>query len=234
MALRVAPNCGPRLTLPAAVQPACRTGTGFAIALKHSFDRVFAAAVLLLGLPLMVLIAVLVWCSLRGPVLYRDRRLGAGGREFEMLKFRTMSGAPQFDGEADGAWINRQVGRPVTAAPREDRQTRVGRLLRRWSLDELPQLVNVVKGDMSIVGPRPERAAVAELFEQTIEGYAGRLRMRPGMTGWSQVRGLRGQTSLAERVRSDNDYIERWSLRLDVEVLARTIPAMLRGTRPRA
>ena len=111
-----------------------------------------------------------------------------------------------------------------------DRRTRIGRLLRRTSLDELPQLLNVVRGEMSLVGPRPERPEFAELFQRDIERYADRHRVRAGITGWAQVHGLRGQTPLVDRVEFDNFYIEHWSLSLDLKIMLLTIPALLRGS----
>ena len=111
-----------------------------------------------------------------------------------------------------------------------DRRTRIGRLLRKTSLDELPQLINVVRGEMSLVGPRPERPEFAELFQRDIERYQDRHRVRAGITGWAQVHGLRGQTPLVDRVEYDNFYIEHWSLALDLKILLLTIPALLRGS----
>jgi lipopolysaccharide/colanic/teichoic acid biosynthesis glycosyltransferase len=161
-------------------------------------------------------------------VFYRQRRVGLDGREFEMLKFRTMVGRPETSGEADAAWLSSLLGTvPPPAGP--DRRTRIGRILRRSSLDELPQLWNVLKGEMSLVGPRPERVWVAEGLEQVVDRYGDRHRVRCGITGWAQVHDLRGTTSLADRTEWDNYYIENWSLTLDLKILLLTVPAMLRG-----
>jgi exopolysaccharide biosynthesis polyprenyl glycosylphosphotransferase len=192
---------------------------------KYALDRVIAALLVMLSLPLLALIALAVRVTSRGPILYRQQRTSIDGRAFEMLKFRTMDGDEHRDGHWDAQWaagLLNQGGRATGA----DRRTRVGRVLRRFSLDELPQLLNVLRGDMSIVGPRPERTAFAHDFSERVYRYGDRLRVKPGLTGWAQVHGLRGQTSLADRVEWDNYYIENWSLWLDFEIMLLTIPAM--------
>ena len=164
------------------------------------------------------MIAAAIKVTSAGPVFYRDRRVGVGEREFEMLKFRTMR-APM---------------EPVTlpdlphdTAPGgvegDDRRTRFGTFLRRTSLDELPQLLNVVRGEMSLIGPRPERPDFVRLFERNVHRYGERHRVKSGITGWAQVHGLRGKTSLSDRVEWDNYYIENWSLWLDVKILLMTV-----------
>jgi lipopolysaccharide/colanic/teichoic acid biosynthesis glycosyltransferase len=191
-----------------------------ALAVKHAADRVIAATLILLVLPLLVLIALAVKATSAGPVLYRQRRIGRDGRTFDILKFRSM-GMP-------GA-VDRFQLRPGSApggVEGSDRRTVVGKVLRRTSLDELPQLLNVVAGDMSLVGPRPERPEFVQLFADEIPGYAGRHRVKGGMTGLAQVRGLRGQTSIADRAQVDNEYIESWSLGLDLKVLLLTCRAV--------
>jgi exopolysaccharide biosynthesis polyprenyl glycosylphosphotransferase len=193
-------------------------------AVKHGFDRVGAVLLLTLLSPLLALIAFAVALSSPGPILFAQLRAGRDGRVFRLLKFRTMTVS-----EGDAGWA---VGPGLAPGGVEgiDRRTRVGRFLRRWSLDELPQLVNVLRGEMSLVGPRPERPEFAEVFRRSIERYHERHRVRAGITGWAQVHGSRGQTSLAARVELDNFYIEHWSLALDLKILILTIPALLRGS----
>jgi exopolysaccharide biosynthesis polyprenyl glycosylphosphotransferase len=192
---------------------------------KYALDRVIAALLLILFLPLLAVIALAVRITSRGPILYRQQRISIDGRAFEMFKFRTMHGDEHRDGHWDAQWAAGLLdeGRRATGT---DRRTRVGRVLRRLSLDELPQLFNVLRGDMSIVGPRPERTAYAHNFSERVYRYGDRLRVKSGLTGWAQVHGLRGQTSLADRVEWDNYYIENWSLWLDFEIMLLTIPAM--------
>jgi exopolysaccharide biosynthesis polyprenyl glycosylphosphotransferase len=207
---------------------------GWQFAVKYAADRVIAATVLLLMLPLVLLIAALVRLSSPGPVFFRQVRVARDGHEFPMLKFRTMRGDPMMDGEADAGWAAGLRGEVVApGAVVEDRTTALGRLLRKTSLDELPQLINVLTGDMSLVGPRPERVGYVREFEGLIYRYADRHRVKSGLTGWAQVQGLRGETSLADRVEWDNHYIENWTLALDLKIMLMTLPAMLtRERRP--
>ena len=199
---------------------------GFAI--KHSLDRLVAAGLLVLIAPVMAAAAVAVWLSVRRPILFRQTRVGRDGHAFEMLKFRTMRSSDLERPES-------RLDLPPDIAPGgvegADRRTRVGAFLRVSSLDELPQLINVVRGDMSLVGPRPERPEFAELFEHEVYRYRERVRVKGGITGWAQIHGLRGQTSLSDRVEWDNYYIENWSLWLDVKILLNTAPAVFRFRR---
>ena len=204
---------------------------GWQFAIKHALDRVIAAALILACSPLLAAVALAVRMSSPGPILFRQRRVGRDGRSFTMLKFRTMVGEPAADGEADASWAARERGETNTAAPAIDRCTPVGRVLRQLSLDELPQLFNVLRGDMSLVGPRPERVGYVREFEDFIHRYSDRHRVKPGVTGWAQVHGLRGDTSLRDRVEWDNFYIQRWSLRLDLRILLMTFPATLKTMR---
>jgi len=193
---------------------------GWQFAIKHVFDHGAAALLLLACAPLFLVLAVAVKASSRGPVFFRQRRIGRDGREFQMLKFRSM-----------------RMPEGRTAAPEpapdtgpggvegDDRRTGVGSFMRRSSLDELPQLLNVLRGEMSLVGPRPERPEFVNLFGSRIERYRDRHRVKSGITGWAQVNGLRGKTSLRDRVEWDNYYIENWSLWLDVKILLRTAVA---------
>jgi len=187
--------------------------------LKHAMDRVVAAAMLLLLGPLLLGLAIAVRVSSPGPILFRQRRVGRDGRAFDLLKFRSMAPPPA------GTSFRPGQGQAPGGVEGDDRRTAVGRLMRRTSLDELPQLLNVLKGEMSLVGPRPERPEFVELFVRDIDRYDDRHRVRSGMTGWAQIHGLRGQTSLADRVEWDNWYIEHWSLQLDLKIMIRTFSA---------
>jgi len=184
---------------------------GWSRVLKRSFDLTLAAIALLACAPLLAAIAVAILCTSGRPVLYRQTRSTLGGRPFRMLKFRTM----RPDAEADGA--------PGWTVPEDPRRTPIGRLLRRLSLDELPQLWNVLRGEMSLVGPRPERPELVARFSSRLPGYALRHRVRPGLTGLAQVSGCRGDTSLERRLQLDLDYVRSWSLWLDIRILLLTL-----------
>jgi exopolysaccharide biosynthesis polyprenyl glycosylphosphotransferase len=194
---------------------------GWQFTIKHVFDRIGAALLLLLFSPLMALIAIAVRLNSPGPIIFRQRRVGRDGTVFDLYKFRSMR-PPR----ADGRSFRPGAGSAPGGVEGDDRRTLIGRLLRRSSLDELPQLFNVLRGEMSLVGPRPERPEFVELFESDIKRYGDRHRVKSGLTGWAQVHGLRGQTSLADRVEWDNYYIEHWSLGLDFKVLALTVLAV--------
>jgi exopolysaccharide biosynthesis polyprenyl glycosylphosphotransferase len=196
---------------------------------KYALDRVFACAALVVLSPLLLGIAAAIRLTMGGPVLYRQERVGRNGGTFPMLKFRTMSGDGKRDGEADAAWAEAVLcGDPTEDGPARfaPRVTGVGTLLRRYSLDELPQLWNVLVGEMSLIGPRPERRAYVERFLPAIYRYAERHRVKPGITGWAQVNGLRGETSLTDRVEWDNYYVENWSWGLELRIWARTLSAL--------
>jgi exopolysaccharide biosynthesis polyprenyl glycosylphosphotransferase len=205
---------------------------GFEFMIKHAFDRVFAFALLVLLSPLMLATAILVRVTSPGPVLFRQRRVGRDGKPFDLYKFRSMrvDGDDSTEEEAAVSAVDFLLAGDIAPGGVEgaDRRTPVGRFIRRYSLDELPQLFNVLRGDMSVIGPRPERPEFVELFRGDVMRYDDRLRVRAGITGWAQVHGLRGQTSLAERVEWDNYYIAHWSLGLDLKILALTFVALLR------
>ena len=183
-----------------------------------------AAALLLIALPVLAVIALATMAGTGGPVLFRQRRVGQDGREFDLLKFRTMRGEPSGEEALPPIGSDCAPG----GVEDDDRRTAIGRILRRTSLDELPQLVNVLRNEMSLVGPRPERPSFVELYSEALDRYTDRHRMRPGITGCAQVKGLRGQTSLSERVELDNYYIEHWSFTLDMKILLRTVLAAFR------
>lgn len=197
---------------------------GWQFAIKHVLDRVLATIGLLLISPILLVLMVLVRLSSPGPILFRQPRVGRDGRVFDCLKFRTMREAT--DSTAD---FTLKEGAAPGGVEGVDRRTTIGKFLRSTSLDELPQLINVIKGEMSLVGPRPERPEFVALFEMQIRRYGERHRVKAGMTGWAQVHGLRGQSSIADRAEWDNFYIENWSLGLDLRILLMTVPAMLRG-----
>jgi exopolysaccharide biosynthesis polyprenyl glycosylphosphotransferase len=195
---------------------------GRSFSAKHFFDRTVAGCAVAVLAPLLLSFAAAVKLTSRGPVLFRQRRVGRDGKEFDLLKFRSMAPLAADAGFALGA------GRAPGGIEGIDRRTAVGRVMRRTSLDELPQLFNVLRGDMSLIGPRPERPEFVELFVRDVTRYDERHRVKSGITGWAQVHGLRGQTSLADRVEWDNYYIEHWSWQLDMKILALTVIAVLR------
>lgn len=178
---------------------------------KRSLDIVLSSLLLFALAPLFLLIALVVKLTSRGPVFYRQERMSLDGRRFQVWKFRTMNE----DAE-------RETG-PVWATPEDPRRTRLGVRLRSWNLDELPQLWNVLKGEMSLVGPRPERPVFIEDFRQRVPRYMLRHKVPAGMTGWAQVHGLRGNTPVEERIVYDLYYIENWSLLLDFKILFLTL-----------
>lgn len=179
---------------------------------KRAFDLLVGAVCLIIGAIPMLIIAILVKLTSHGPIFYRQRRTGFDGCEFDMLKFRTMRvGAEDETG-------------PVWAKADDPRRTPIGAFLRRTSLDELPQLFNVLRGDMSLVGPRPERPEFIEKFKHEIPKYMLRHKTKAGMTGYAQIRGLRGaQTSLRKRIQHDVHYIRNWSVWLDTRILLQTV-----------
>jgi Undecaprenyl-phosphate glucose phosphotransferase len=185
--------------------------TGWARLLKRGMDLALATAGLVVLAPALGLIALLIRLSSRGPVFYRQERTGLDGRLFDIVKFRTMP-----------AGSERGSG-PVWSSRGDRRPTRLGRTLRRFSLDELPQLWNVLAGDMSLVGPRPERPFFVHQFKTMIPQYMLRHKVKAGLTGWAQVNGLRGDTSLEKRIEYDLYYIQNWSLALDVKILLLTL-----------
>jgi Undecaprenyl-phosphate glucose phosphotransferase len=188
---------------------------GWSQVIKRAFDVCFSLLVLVGAAPLLALLAAGVKITSPGPVLYRQERMGLDGQRFRMLKFRTM----RTDAEDDTG--------PVWASAADPRRVPFGAVLRRFSLDELPQFVNVLRGEMSVVGPRPERPLFVERFRQTVPGYMLRHKVKSGLTGWAQVHGLRGNTSLEKRIEYDLEYIERWSLGLDLRIIGLTLIRLL-------
>ncbi len=185
--------------------------TGWNRLAKRAMDLLVAVSGLLVLAPLLGLIALVIRLVSAGPVFYRQERMGLDGRSFDLYKFRSM----RVDAEVDSG--------PVWASEEDARRTPLGRVLRRFSLDELPQLWNVVRGDMSLVGPRPERPFFVHQFKTLIPQYMLRHKVKAGLTGWAQVNGLRGNTSLEKRIEYDLYYIQNWSLTLDVKILILTL-----------
>ena len=204
---------------------------GVQFAAKHAFDRAFALGLLIVLSPVILLAALAVRLSSSGPVLFSQRRVGRDGKAFNLYKFRSMRLITDELDDEDDDPVTFLLGGDTAPGGVEgrDRRTPVGRFMRRCSIDELPQLVNVLRGEMSMIGPRPERPEFVELFRQDIVRYGDRHRVKSGITGWAQVHGLRGQTSLAERVEWDNYYIANWSLGLDLKILVLTLVALFRN-----
>jgi exopolysaccharide biosynthesis polyprenyl glycosylphosphotransferase len=188
---------------------------GWKLTLKRALDVVGSLAGLVLLSPFMLLTALLIWRESPGPIFFSQQRMGLDGRPFPMLKFRSM----RRDAEKFSSWT----------VENDPRVTRIGRWMRRSNWDEIPNLINVLLGHMSLVGPRPEQVQYVQKFQQHIPRYMERHREKAGMTGWAQVNGLRGDTSVEERIKLDLWYVEHWSLGLDVKILIRTVVQTLLG-----
>ena len=184
---------------------------GWSRFLKRGFDLIVATAALIVFSPVMLIVAIAIKLGDRGPIFYRQERMGLDGKPFEIVKFRSMRVGAEKDTGAKWAEKN------------DPRRTRVGRFIRETSLDELPQLFNVLLGDMSVVGPRPERPQFVEQFRAEFPHYMLRHKVRAGITGWAQVHGWRGNTSMRMRIEHDLYYIENWSLMLDLKILFMTL-----------
>jgi len=197
---------------------------GWQFAVKYAFDRIAAALLLLIALPVLLLLAIGVALTAGRPIIFRQTRVGLGGREFEIFKFRTMT-----DEETNVPDLADVLMRNIAPGGVEgdvDRRTGFGSFIRRFSFDELPQIINVLKGEMSLIGPRPERPHFVEVFERTVPRYADRHKVKPGITGWAQIHGWRGETDtvdkIMQRVQHDLYYIEKWSILLDLYILVMT------------
>jgi Undecaprenyl-phosphate glucose phosphotransferase len=184
---------------------------GLNVVVKRAMDIVLSLAALIMLSPVMILIAILVRRSSPGPVFFKQERCGLNGHSFQMLKFRSM--AVDAEKKTGAVWASKD----------DPRRTRLGTFLRRTSLDELPQFINVLKGDMSLVGPRPERPEFIGKFSQTIPNYTARHSVKSGITGWAQVHGWRGNTSLRKRIQYDLYYITHWTPWLDLHILWMTL-----------
>jgi len=197
---------------------------GWGAVVKRLEDIVLASILLILSLPIFAVIALTVWVDSPGPIIFRQRRHGWNNRSFDVLKFRTMR------------WMPSDSLSLVQTSRQDDRIAKVGRILRRTSLDELPQLFNVLKGDMSLVGPRPHAVDMRtedRLGHEIVDEYPHRHRVKPGITGWAQVNGCRGATQTAEQVRRrvelDLFYAENWSVLLDLKILLKTLGCVISG-----
>ncbi len=184
---------------------------GMNVFIKRVFDFIFSLTALILLSPLFILTAILIKIDSKGPVFYRQKRVSTDGSSFNIYKFRSM----EKDAES-------KTG-PVWAKDNDSRVTKIGSFLRKYDIDELPQLFNVLRGDMSVVGPRPERPFFVEKFKEEIPRYMSRHKVKTGMTGWAQANGLRGNTSLIQRIKYDLFYIENWSLWFDIKIILMTI-----------
>jgi Undecaprenyl-phosphate glucose phosphotransferase len=184
---------------------------GWRLTVKRVIDVVGSGLALVILSPVMMFLSILIKLDSEGPVFYTQERMGLDGKRFLMLKFRSM----RTDAE--------DTTGPIWATANDSRRTRIGATIRRFSVDELPQFINVLLGDMSLVGPRPERPVFVEQFRQSIPRYMDRHREKAGITGWAQVNGLRGDTSIIERTKYDLWYIENWSVALDFRIMIRTI-----------
>ena len=189
---------------------------GWRLSLKRVVDLMISSISLVLLSPLMMLIAALIKLESHGPVFFFQDRVGLDGKGFKIFKFRSM----RTDASEERQWT----------VAEDSRRTSLGRFIRRFSIDELPQLINVALGDMSLVGPRPEQPQFVEQFQERIPRYMERHREKAGITGWAQVNGLRGDTSIEDRTRYDLWYVENWSLWLDFKIIIRTIFKVLSGT----
>jgi lipopolysaccharide/colanic/teichoic acid biosynthesis glycosyltransferase len=203
------------------LKPPVFEGVDFAV--KRSFDLVFAVLLLVVLSPLLAFASVAIKLSSRGPVLYRSKRPGIGGRSFDCLKFRTM--VSNADLQQDELESRNELSGAIFKIRRDPRITRVGRFLRRWSLDELPQLFNELRGEMSLVGPRP---LPQRDYDRLEAWHRKRYLVLPGMTGLWQVSG-RSELDFDELVRLDFLYLERWSVFLDLTILLKTVPAVIRA-----
>ncbi len=187
---------------------------------KRILDLVVSGLVLVVLAPLLALIAAALKLSSSAPVLFKQQRVGQSGRRFWIYKFTTMT--PSSTDASDTRWTTAE----------DERITRLGRILRPTGLDELPQLFNVLRGDMSLVGPRPERPHFVEIFRREIPGYLTRHQLKPGITGWAQVCGWRGDTSIRKRVEHDLFYFQHWSVWFDLKILCLTVMGKPAGMRP--
>lgn len=183
----------------------------FRNAMKRILDIIFALVALIILSPLLVVVAILVKVNSPGPIIFHQERVGLNRKNFQMYKFRSMK--VQDEEVEKSQWTTKD----------DPRKTRFGSFIRRTSIDELPQLVNILKGEMSLIGPRPERPLFVENFRDQIPKYMIKHHVRPGMTGWAQVNGYRGNTSIKKRIEYDIYYVENWTIGLDIRIFFRSL-----------
>jgi exopolysaccharide biosynthesis polyprenyl glycosylphosphotransferase len=179
--------------------------------MKRLVDILVALVGLIVSSPVMIVAAIGIACTSRGPIIFKQERIGLHNKPFKMYKFRTMY--VQKPSQEKQAWTTKD----------DPRVTKIGKLLRRTSIDELPQLFNILKGDMSVVGPRPERPQFVEKFKEEIPRYMVKHQVRPGLTGWAQINGYRGDTSIKRRIEYDIFYIENWTMSFDIKIMILTL-----------
>ena len=190
--------------------------------LKRIFDFLFSLIAIILFSPIFLIILIMIKIDdPKGSVIYVSDRVGKNGKIFKFYKFRSM--CTDADTKYSDLLCTNETGGPTFKMKDDPRVTRVGKFIRKTSLDELPQFFNVLKGDMSLVGPRPEVPYHVEHFKEEIPRYLVRQQVRPGCTGWAQIHGLRGDTDIAERIRYDIWYIENWTVALDIKIIFRTV-----------
>lgn len=183
--------------------------------LKRLFDILFVLFTSIIISPLLLIVAFLVKVTSKGPIIYKQERVGEDGKIFNIYKFRSMSSENEYID--DKVWTKKD----------DPRITSVGKIIRKYSIDELPQFYNILKGDMSLIGPRPERPYFVNQFKETVPKYMIKHHVKPGMTGWAQINGYRGNTSIVKRIEYDIYYVENWSIFLDLKIFAKTIPTLL-------
>lgn len=182
---------------------------------KRVFDVVFVCIVSIIISPLLLLVACLVKLTSPGPIIYKQKRVGENGKVFQIYKFRSMSSENEYID--DEKWTQKD----------DPRVTRVGKFIRKTSIDELPQFYNILKGDMSLIGPRPERPYFVNKFRESVPKYMIKHHVKPGMTGWAQINGYRGNTSIVKRIEYDIFYVENWSVWLDIKIFIKTLPMLM-------
>lgn len=182
---------------------------------KRLFDVMFVVITSVIISPLLLLVAILVKVTSPGPIIYKQERVGEDGKIFMIYKFRSMSSENEYID--DKVWTKKD----------DPRITSIGKIIRKYSIDELPQFYNIFKGDMSLIGPRPERPYFVNKFKESVPKYMIKHHVKPGMTGWAQINGYRGNTSIVKRIEYDIYYVENWSFLLDMKIIIKTIPTLI-------